>query len=81
MHTTDEVKQKGELVGTDSFLYNGSAKKTRTRKCTTRALTHDVENLFHSLPHDLLMQRVRECIVNDNNEVGFRNASETTVEA
>lgn len=41
----------------------------------------DVEDLFYSLPHDVMMRRTRDCITNDNDELAFVNRSGIPVEA
>lgn len=41
----------------------------------------DVKDLYSSLPHDSLMQCVRECITEENDEVVFQNTCGMTVES
>lgn len=71
MHDPFSISNSGEVV---SFLST-----VEFSACT--AVSIDVEDLFYSLRRDLLMQRVKECTIEDNDEVEFRNASGTMMEA
>lgn len=45
-----------------------------------RGFSIDIQDLYYSLPHDALLDSVKECIEQDNDEVSFRNRSGMSLE-
>lgn len=64
------VKNSGEIL---NYIKNNNL-----RFC--RACSFDVEDLYYSIPHDVLLKAVKDCI-EENSVISFRNACGISVDA